>query len=183
MIFYSDIDEIPNLENFNFNSKKKIFIFEQKLFYYKFNLLKKGLYWYGTRCCKKENLKDFSWLRNIKPKKYSFMRLDIFFSKKKYINLQIIKNGGWHFSQLSKPKKIFEKLNNDEHHDEFKLSKIKFSKIKEIVKKGYIMHDHNLDKKESFKRWDNYEKLYKVSLKTLPKELNYNANLYKDWLN
>lgn len=182
MIFYSDIDEIPNLENFNFKSKKKIFIFEQKLFYYKFNLLKKGLNWYGTRCCKKKNLKDFSWLRNIKPKKYSSMRFDVYFSEKKYINLKIIKNGGWHFSQLSKPKEIFQKLNNDEHHDEFKLSKIKLSKIKEVVQKGYILHNHSLDKKNSLERWSNYEKLYKTSLKILPKELSNNYNLYKNWL-
>jgi len=110
------------------------------------------------------------------------MRFDVYFSEKKYINLKIIKNGGWHFSQLSKPKEIFQKLNNDEHHDEFKLSKIKLSKIKEIVQKGYILHNHSLDKKNSLERWSNYEKLYKTSLKILPKELSNNYNLYKNWL-
>ena len=39
-IFYSDNDEIPNLEKLDINKiKSKFLIFEQKLFYYKFNLL------------------------------------------------------------------------------------------------------------------------------------------------
>jgi beta-1,4-mannosyl-glycoprotein beta-1,4-N-acetylglucosaminyltransferase len=39
-IFYSDNDEIPNFENFNFEeNKSKIIIFKQKLFYYKLNIL------------------------------------------------------------------------------------------------------------------------------------------------
>ena len=37
---------------------------------------------------------------NIKSQKYSKFRFDIFFSKKKYNNLNIIENGGWHFSNL-----------------------------------------------------------------------------------
>ena len=56
-IFYSDNDEIPNLELFNpKKNKKKIIIFEQKLFYYKFNLLCDRINWYGTRAIKKKNL-------------------------------------------------------------------------------------------------------------------------------
>ena len=39
-IIISDIDEIPNPKNFSiFNPKKKFAFFQQKLFYYKFNLL------------------------------------------------------------------------------------------------------------------------------------------------
>ena len=54
-IFYSDNDEIPNFENFNFNNNKsKIVIFKQKLFYYKFNLLCDRVDWYGTKGCKKK---------------------------------------------------------------------------------------------------------------------------------
>ena len=37
-IIYSDSDEIPNLEFFNLKDcRKKIVLFNQKLFYYKFN--------------------------------------------------------------------------------------------------------------------------------------------------
>ena len=39
-IMISDVDEIPNLEKVNFkNIKKKLIMFKQKMFYYKFNLL------------------------------------------------------------------------------------------------------------------------------------------------
>ena len=75
-IFYSDNDEIPNFENFNFNNNKsKIVIFKQKLFYYKFNLLCDRVDWYGTKGCKKKDLISFSWLREVKAKKYSNLRL------------------------------------------------------------------------------------------------------------
>ena len=55
-IIINDIDEIPNLENINFNEiKSKIVIFKQQIFYYKFNLLYSSVPWYGTRACKRKN--------------------------------------------------------------------------------------------------------------------------------
>ena len=55
IIMYSDSDEIPNLNNIDFNAlNKKIVIFKQKMFYYKFNLILKDLPWYGTRAFKKK---------------------------------------------------------------------------------------------------------------------------------
>ena len=49
-IMYSDNDEIPNLDLFDpKKNKNKITIFEQDLFYYKFNLLCDRIKWYGTR--------------------------------------------------------------------------------------------------------------------------------------
>ena len=54
-IFYSDNDEIPNLEKLDINNiKSKFLIFEQKLFYYKFNLLNDRIFWYGTKGVKKK---------------------------------------------------------------------------------------------------------------------------------
>jgi beta-1,4-mannosyl-glycoprotein beta-1,4-N-acetylglucosaminyltransferase len=93
----------------------------------------KTLSWYGSRICKKKDLINFEWLRQIKPKKYKPWRLDTFFHKDKYINLNIIENGGWHFSQLKSPEDIFKKLLNDEHHDEFEMSGINLKKIKDMV--------------------------------------------------
>ena len=73
LILYSDNDEIPNPETLNENLlKEKISIFEQKLFYYKFNLLYEKIFWYGTRACRKKDLPKFEILRLIKPKKYPF---------------------------------------------------------------------------------------------------------------
>ena len=82
--------------------------------------------WYGSRACKIRDLKNISWLRNVKPKKYQWYRLDTFFKDNKERNIKIVKNGGWHFSQLMNPKQIQYKFLNDEHHDEYELNKLKF---------------------------------------------------------
>ena len=59
----------------------------------------------------KKYFKNAQWLRNIKDKNYPFYRLDIFFSKTKYINMKFIENGGWHFSNIKTPEEIRYKLN------------------------------------------------------------------------
>ena len=68
------------MENFaKYKETNDIVIFEQKLFYYKFNLLFDRIFWYGTKAVKKKKLINFEWLRQVKPKKYNFYRLDTFF--------------------------------------------------------------------------------------------------------
>ena len=68
-ILISDVDEIPNLKNVNFkNYKNEIVQFHQEMFYYKFNLKLPNLIWTGTKACKKRNLINPQWLRNIKDK-------------------------------------------------------------------------------------------------------------------
>ena len=54
-IIISDLDEIPNLENVNFEKNKKIF-FQQLFFYYKLNLFLPLSTWCGSRACTKKNL-------------------------------------------------------------------------------------------------------------------------------
>ena len=61
------------------------------MFYYKFNLKLPNFNWIGTKACKKKDLDNPQWLRNIKDRKYPFWRIDTFFSKTKYINIKIIK--------------------------------------------------------------------------------------------
>ena len=57
-IIISDLDEIPDLSNINFNSiNKKIIFFKQKVFYYKLNLELKTLRWIGSKACKKKIFK------------------------------------------------------------------------------------------------------------------------------
>ena len=54
-IIISDVDEIPNLNNINFEiNKKRLICFKQKMFYYKFNLLYEKIVWHGSRACKKK---------------------------------------------------------------------------------------------------------------------------------
>jgi Glycosyltransferase family 17. len=86
LILISDVDEIPNLEDIDLNKiNQKIILFKQDMFYYKFNLQLPNLSWTGTKACKKKYLKTPQWLRNIKDRKFSFYRLDIIFSKTKYV--------------------------------------------------------------------------------------------------
>jgi len=62
--------------------------------------------WLGTKACKYKNFISPQWLRNIKDKKYSFWRLDVLFSNKKYSNIKFIENGGWHFSNMKTASEI-----------------------------------------------------------------------------
>ena len=77
MIIISDLDEIPDLEKFIY--KANITFFEQKMFYYKLNLVQKDFIWFGSRICKKKHLINPQWLRNIKSKKYPLWKLNILF--------------------------------------------------------------------------------------------------------
>ena len=117
----SDNDEIPNLNSYQFlKNKNDIVIFNQLFFYYKLNLLYDKMIWPGTKGCKKKVLKSLSWLKNIKLKKYPFWRVDTYFSETRQINLNIIEDGGWHFTNIMSPENMYEKFINFGHHDEFK---------------------------------------------------------------
>ena len=120
IILISDVDEIPNLSKINFNKiNQKIFLFKQNMFYYKFNLHMPNLKWTGTKGCKKKDLINPQWLRNIKDRKYSAFRLDTFFSDKKYSSVKIIEDGGWHFSNIKTAADIEHKLKSYLHHVEY----------------------------------------------------------------
>jgi beta-1,4-mannosyl-glycoprotein beta-1,4-N-acetylglucosaminyltransferase len=183
IIVYSDSDEIPNFKKKNlYNFKEKILIFKQNLYYYKLNLELKSVPWYGSRACKFKNLKNISWLRNIKPKKYSWYRLDTLLKNNKERNIKIIKDGGWHFSQLMNAKQIQYKFLNDEHHDEYELNKMKYKKIKEMVKNKYIIYNHFADQKELQKKWNNKVFLNTTNVNKLPEYIKKNIKKYKNWI-
>ena len=183
IVIYSDSDEIPNLKNINlYDLKEKVLFFKQRLYYYKLNLELKSVNWYGSRACKIKNLKSISWLRNLKPKKYSWYRIDTFFKNNKERNIKIIKNGGWHFSQLMKPKQIQFKFLNDEHHDEYELNQIQYKQIEEMVKKKYIIYDHSADQKELKKKFNNKIFLTQVTLSKLPDYIKKKFEKYKNWI-
>jgi len=180
-ILYSDNDEIPNLELFKpRENKSKIVIFEQKLFYYKFNLLCDRIYWYGTRAVKKKDLLNFEWLRQIKAKKYPFFRFDTLFNKDKYMSLNIIKNGGWHFTRVISPEKIHEKELDTEHHDEYRASNKNPEKIRDLISRKVIDHDHLADSKDYKYGKEFY--LKQLDLSEMPKYIQKNKFQYKNFL-
>ena len=180
-ILYSDNDEIPNLEKFDLKKNKdKIVIFEQKLFFYKFNLLCDRINWYGTRAVKKKDLINFEWLRQIKSKKYPIFRLDTLFKKDKYMNLKIIKNGGWHFTRVISPEKIHQKDLDTEHHDEYRASNKNPDIIKDLITRRVIDHDHLADSKEN--KYGKEFPLKQLNLNQLPKYIQDNKAYFQNFL-
>tara|TARA_B100002052_G_scaffold186886_1_gene170263 strand:+ start:75 stop:962 length:888 start_codon:yes stop_codon:yes gene_type:complete len=181
LILYSDNDEIPNPETLNENLlKEKISIFEQKLFYYKFNLLYDKLLWYGTRACRKKHLPKFEILRLIKPKKYPLFRIDTFFKKNKRMDVQIIKNGGWHFTRVISPEEIHKKELIAEHHDEYKMSGKDPQKIADLIKRRVIDHNHFVDSTKS--KYGKEFKLKQLSVNELPNYISQNIDKFRKFL-
>ena len=181
LILISDLDEIPNLESLNFkNIKNNIIIFEQKIFYYKLNLLYDNFLWQGTRAIKNKNFLSPQWLRNIKSKKYPRWRIDTIFSKKKYSDLMFVKNGGWHFTCLKTPDQLEKKLLNYAHHYEFQESGLKIADIKKFISEKRVIYDYKVDQKEF--KWSGRSTLKKLETKFLPSYISKNLHKYSDWL-
>ena len=181
LILLSDNDEIPNLKSlFNSNINNDFILFKQLFFYYKFNLLYDRIKWFGSKACKKKRLRSFSSLRNLKNKKYPFWRIDTYFSKIKKINLKIIENGGWHFTNIKTPEDLFLKFSNFGHHDEFELSNLTTEKLREKIKNKEVFYDHTADKKTK-SRWDSTYKLKKFEDTFLPEYLIQNKTKLKEW--
>ena len=168
-IFFSDPDEIPNIEIYkDFKLKKKYGIFLQKSFNYKFNLFNKyETPWDGTRVCKKKNLKSINFMRQkvlSKNIKYRFFRID------KEKNIQLFLNGGWHFNNIMTEMDISKKLKAFAHteysNDNFSSPEIIRKKIKE--------------KKDLFNRGYEYQKIEIDD--TFPKYLRDNLFFYKNFI-
>ena len=180
-IIINDIDEIPNLENFNFeNVKNKIIIFKQQMFYYKFNLLYPNVFWHGSKACRKKNFLSPQWLRNIKHKQYHFWRLDIMFSKRKYNDIFYINNGGWHFTNIKSAENIEKKLLNYTHHYEFEQSGLTINDLKKKISEKKVIYDHGVDQRDP--KWGSEKTLTKVNLLSLPAYLRENSEKYVDWI-
>ena len=181
IIMVSDVDEIPKLSELNFkNINEKIILFKQDMFYYKFNLWLPNLIWTGTKACKKKNLVNPQWLRNIKDRKYSFFRIDTFFSKTKYTSIKVINDGGWHFSNIKTPKEIEFKLRSYLHHREFDLNPLSVAQIDEIIRNKQAIYDLKVDK--TVNKIGNGSILENFELNKLPEYIVKNKNKFLDWI-
>ena len=166
LVILSDVDEIPDLTKLNlFNKKNRYAVFAQKKFDYKLNLLNvtEGE-WLGSKICLRKHLKSPQWLRNLKFKKYPFWRID------KIKDLQIIKNGGWHFSYLQSPKNLLTKIKSFSHGEydlpEFTLE----NKIAEKIK----MKKNIFDLEYTYKKIEINE--------NFPKYILENKEKLKEWI-
>ena len=180
-ILLSDVDEIPNFEGVNFKKfRNKIVLFKQYFFHYKLNLYLKNFYFFGTKGCSKKNLQSPQWLRNVKNKKYPIYRLDILFSDKKYNNVHIVHNGGWHFTNVMSEEKIIYKLKSYLHHADFPENLLNKETFQELIKQKKIMYDHSVDK--SGDRFSNRKELSIFENNLLPEYLQKNLKKFKEWL-
>ena len=181
LILISDVDEIPNLLDTNFDIiDEKIILFKQNMFYYKFNLYLPNLIWIGTKGCKKKDLINPQWLRNIKDRKYAFYRIDTIFSKNKYRSIKYINTGGWHFTNIKTAKEIEYKLKSYLHHREFEANPLTVNQINEIIKNKKAIYNLNVDK--SLNKFENGNKLEKFEFKKLPLYIQNNEDNFNEWM-
>ncbi|MDC0473212.1 hypothetical protein OAN27_04525, partial [Pelagibacteraceae bacterium] len=179
-ILISDLDEIPNLKKIDLSKiKNKLVFFKQKNFYYKFNLYIDNLEWYGSKGCKFKNLESPQWLRNIKGKKYSFLRLDTLFSKNKYQNIKLIEDGGWHFSYLKDAKGIEEKLKSYLHHREYDMEPLGIDRINQMIKSNMPVYNLKTDKLKS--KFTFSDQLKTAKNEELPDYVQKNIEKYNQW--
>ena len=165
LIILSDVDEIPDLNKLKIFDKNNYAVFSQKMFMYKLNLLNMSEdNWHGSKICLKKNLKSPQWLRNLKFKKYPFCRID------KPKNLQIIENGGWHFSYLQKAENISKKIKSFSHGEFNKDHIINEENIKTKIEKG----------EDIFEREHKIKKIEMDS--SFPEYILKNKDKLKDWI-
>ena len=167
-IMFSDPDEIPNPKLLkDLKLKKKFGIFFQKIFSYKLNLFNPHESpWEGTRVCRKKDLKSVDWLRQkvvAKNLRYPFWRID------KEKNIQILNDGGWHFSYLLKPEEISKKFRSlaetswdNDKFSNLEIIKEKINKKIDLFGRGHIYHkieigndypDYILKNKDELEEW------------------------------
>lgn len=179
----SDIDEIPNLERLNIKEiDSKIILFKQKMFYYKFNLYYDLIPWFGSKACKIKNLISPSFLRHAKSRRYPFWRIDTWFSKVKHRSVHVIEDGGWHFTNIKPPEKIFEKYSNFGHHNEFEDNEIGIEDIKKMILEKRVGYNHLADQRNPNKISLNSYKLKKISIDQLPIEISSHKEKYKEFI-
>ena len=173
IVIISDLDEIPNPNVINnFKKGMRFAVFEQKHFYYKFNLQSKNNpLWYGSRICLIKYLKSPQWLRDLKFKKRPFWRID-----KLRLN-NIISNGGWHFCNLKSVNKLKYKYENlCETNDPVIFKEkidLKYLDVKSI-------EDMIKNRKDIIGRDDEF---LKVNIdNSFPKFIIDNKNKYLDWI-
>ena len=170
LIILSDEDEIPNpcrIKDFN-SAKYKYGIFMQKLYNYKINILnitEGNNNWPGTRICKKKYLKSFFDLRILKIKNINAP----FWKFYKEKSIQLIENGGWHFSYLMSLKQIIHKIKNSSHtefnkenYTNIKAIKSKIKNLKDIFDRKNLLKKVKIDKSypkyilNNRKKFNNY---------------------------
>ena len=142
-------------------------------------MLLPNINWYGSKACKLKNLKNIDLLRATKNKNYPFYRLDTLFSDIKHQGVNIVSDGGWHFSNLKSIEELQRKFLNDENHSEYEAQGYTIDRIKENMKNKSIDYNHEA-KQDSVDRFSS-SKLKKINKELLPSYIKKNFEKYKTW--
>jgi len=180
-VLISDLDEIPNLEKNDLKKfKSPLVFFKQHMMYYKFNLILENYPWFGTKACKKKDLKTPQWLRNIKDRPYPWWRIDTYFSDTKYIDIKIIEQGGWHFSYIKSPEDIEKKLKSYLHHREYDVNPVGVENIRKMIDKKKTIYDLKADMRSN--KFKGSNELTKIDLDLLPNYILDNIDKFSKWI-
>ena len=130
---------------------------------------KKSVKWTGPSITQFKNFRSFhderSGARNSFKKDSKFTKVE---------------NAGWHFNNLLTAEKLYNKLINQGHHNEFDDSGITLENLKAKIENRLAFYNHKADKKDNDKY--NFEyKLKKISDDQLPKYLVENKEKYQKW--
>jgi len=151
LIMFSDPDEIPDPRSLiNFSLKKKYGIFMQIHLMYKFNIFAHQYTpWEGTRICKFNDLESIEYMRQ----KVLTKNLKKWWRPDKEKNIQIIKEGGWHFNNFLSPVELSLKLKTFAHNEfsgneysDIDIIRQKIKKREDLFGRGHVFK--KIDKNE-----------------------------------
>ena len=106
--------------------------------------------------------------------------MDTIFSKTKYNSIKIVKNGGWHFSNIKSASSILHKLKSYLHHREFDEKSLTVQEIKNKINNKQAIYDLRADKREN--KVGKGPILEKFDIKKLPNYIQKNIEVYKEWI-
>jgi len=109
IIIFSDVDEIPKINNLN--KSLDLSVFRQDMYYFNFNTKfiepNDHANWHGSIAFKAKFKSQVN-LQNLRFNRYN-------------INT-VVQDGGWHFSYFSNPQNVINKIKNGGHTEMFDLS-------------------------------------------------------------
>ena len=95
-------------------------------------------------------------------------------SDTKYSDIEIINEGGWHFSYIKTPEDIEKKLKSYAHHREYDLNSLGIQKIKNKIQNKESIYDLKTDMRKS--KFNSGQKLTVLEIKELPVYIQNNLD-------
>ena len=103
-----------------------------------------------------------------------------FFSKNKYSDINIVNDGGWHFTNIKSAEDIEKKLLNYAHHYEFEQSGLNANDIKNKISEKKILYDHSTDQRGY--KWGSEKTLETLNISEMPDYIVDNLKRYSNWI-